>query len=153
MSLFVKYLCVLGLSMTPVLELRAAVPWGVASGLPLLPVLVVSIIGNMLPVPFILCFVHKLLHWMKGKNRFLGQVAEKLEQRAADKGEILEKYAMLGLFILVAVPLPGTGAWTGALVATLFRLPMKYAVPTIFGGVTTAGILMTLLSYGVDMLL
>lgn len=153
MNLFQKYLCVLGLSACPILELRAAIPWGVAGELPLIPVLLLSIVGNMIPIPFVVCYVHKLLHWMKGKSAFLGQVAEKLEKRAADKGEMLQKYEMLGLFILVAIPLPGTGAWTGALVAAMFRLTLRRAVPTIFCGVTAAGLLTALITCGVDWLI
>lgn len=153
MSLLQKYLCVLGLSACPILELRAAVPWGAANELPIIPVLLLSIIGNMLPTPFVICYVHRLLHWMKGKNAFLGQMAEKLENRAADKGALLEKYEMLGLFILVAIPLPGTGAWTGALVAAMFRLTLRRAIPAIFCGVTVAGVITTLITCGIGWLI
>ena len=153
MNLFLKYLSVLGLSVCPILELRAAIPWGVASDLPIIPVLLLSIIGNMFPVPFVICYVHRLLHWMKEKNAFLEQLAKKLENRAADKGELLEKYELLGLFVLVAIPLPGTGAWTGALVAAIFRLPLRRAVPAIFCGVTAAGLITALITCGVDWLL
>lgn len=153
MSIFLKYLTVLGMAMLPVIELRGSVPWGVANDLPLLPVLLISIIGNLLPVPFIILFLRKVLTWMKKKSTWLKNIAEKIENRARSKGDILVKYETFGLFVLVAIPLPGTGAWTGALVATMFDLRMKNALPAIFGGVTAAGLIMILVSYGVDMII
>jgi len=153
MTTLIKYLSVFGMAVLPVLELRGSVPWGVAQDLPLLPVLVVSILGNMLPVPFIILFLRKILAWMKTKSARLSAIAEKIENRGRIKGDILVKYEVLGLFILVAIPLPGTGAWTGSLVAAMFDLRLKNAVPAIFLGVVAAGIIMTLLSYGVDMLI
>lgn len=153
MNLLLKYLSVLGMAALPVVELRGAVPYGVALDLPLLSVLIVSVIGNMLPVPFIMLFIRQIFAWMKTKNRRLRALAEKLEARAQAKGDILVKYETLGLFILVAIPLPGTGAWTGSLIAALFNLRIRHAVPTIFFGVVTAGLIMSVLSYGVDMLI
>lgn len=153
MNTFLKYLSVFGMAMLPVLELRGSVPWGVAQDLPYLAVLAVSILGNMLPVPFIILFVRRIFAWMKKKSAWLASVAEKLEQRAHAKGKILVRYETLGLFILVAIPLPGTGAWTGSLVAALFDLRLKNALPAIFLGVTAAGLIMTILSYGVDILI
>lgn len=153
MNLFLKYLSVFGMAALPVLELRGAVPYGVAMDLPLPAVLTVSILGNLLPVPFIILFIRQILAWMKSKSRRLRGIAEKLEARAQAKGDILVKYETLGLFILVAVPLPGTGAWTGSLIAALFDLRMKHALPAIFLGVLTAGLIMSVVSYGVDMLI
>ena len=153
MNLFLKYLSVFGMAVLPVLELRGAGPYGVAMDLPLSAVLAVSILGNMLPVPFIILFIRKILAWMKLKSRRLRGIAESLEARAQAKGDILVKYETLGLFILVAIPLPGTGAWTGSLVAALFDLRMKHALPAIFLGVITAGLIMSVVSYGVDMLI
>ena len=153
MNTLLKYLTVFGMAMLPVLELRGSVPWGVAQDLPYLAVLFVSIIGNMVPVPFIILFVRRIFAWMRRKSTLLGNIAAKLEKRARDKGSILVKYETLGLFILVAIPLPGTGAWTGALVAALFDLRLKNALPAITCGVVTAGLIMTVLSYGVDVLI
>ena len=149
MSVLVKYLCVLGIAALPVLELRGAIPYGVANGLPYLGVLAVSIIGNMLPVPFIILFVRKIFDWMKKKSKFLAGIAEKLEKRAENKMDVIEKYEMLGLFILVAIPLPGTGAWTGSLISALLGLRLKNAFPMILLGVLTAGVIMMIISYGV----
>ncbi len=153
MNILLKYLSVLGMAALPVVELRGAVPYGVAMDLPLLSVLAVSVIGNMLPVPFIILFIRQIFAWMKKKSAWLRDIAEKLEKRAHSKGEILVKYETLGLFILVAIPLPGTGAWTGSIIAALFDLRMKNAVPAIFLGVVAAGVIMSVISYGVDMLI
>lgn len=153
MNLFLKYLSVFSMAMLPILELRGSVPWGVAQDLNYGLVLAVSILGNMVPVPFIILFIRQIFAWMKKKSTRLAQIAEKMEARAQSKGDILVKYETLGLFILVAIPLPGTGAWTGALVAALFDLRMKNALPAIFFGVVAAGLIMTFLSYGVDMLI
>ena len=154
MNLLLKYLSVLGISLLPVLELRAAVPYGVALDLPLTAVLIVSILGNMFPIPFIILFIRQILTWMKKKSPRLRGFAEKLEARAQAKGkELIVKYETFGLYVLVAIPLPGTGAWTGALIAALFNLRMKHALPAIFLGVVTAGLIMSVLSYGVDMLI
>ncbi len=153
MSTLAKYLIVFGMSMVPVIELRGAVPYGVASGLPLLPVLITAILGNMVPVPFILLFIRGILGWMKTREGFLRKIAEKLEARALSKSDVLEKYAALGLFMFVAIPLPGTGAWTGALIAAVFRLKAKHAIPAIFIGVISAGVIMSILSYGIKALI
>ncbi len=140
---------VIGIAMTPVLELRGAVPWGLAQDLEYIPVLTASIVGNMIPVPFIILFVRRVFDWMKKKSRRLGSIAEKLEKRAENKMDMLVKYELLGLYILVAIPLPGTGAWTGSLVAALFNLRLKNAFPAILLGVITAGIIMSVITYGV----
>ena len=149
MSVLVKYLCVLGIAALPVLELRGAIPYGVANGLPYFGVLAVSVIGNMLPVPFIILFVRKIFDWMKKKSKFLAGIVEKLEKRAENKMDVIEKYEMLGLFILVAIPLPGTGAWTGSLISALLGLRLTNAFPMILLGVLTAGVIMMIISYGV----
>ncbi len=154
MSLLVKYLTVFGMAMLPVVELRGAVPYGIALDLPYLPVLLFSIVGNMLPIPFIILFARKIFAWMKHKSARLGSIANKLEARAQAKGKAMfVKYETMGLFLFVAIPLPGTGAWTGALIAALFNLRLKLALPAIFGGVVTAGIIMSVLSFGVDLLI
>ncbi len=148
MSVFVKYLCVLGMSMLPIVELRGSVPFGVGMDLPLIPVLLVSIVGNMIPVPFIILFIRKIFEWMKKKSERLAGIVHRLEERAAKKGDMLVKYEMLGLFVLVAIPLPGTGAWTGALVAAMFNLRLKNALPVITLGVVAAGFIMSAVSWG-----
>ena len=141
-----------GLSMVPVIELRGAVPLGVSMGLPGWVVLAVSVLGNMVPVPFIILFIRHIFAWMRKKSAFLENLVCRLEKRAHDKAEILYRYEQLGLYILVAVPLPGTGAWTGALIAALLNIRLKVAAPVIFAGVLTAGIVMMIVSYGVGAL-
>ncbi len=153
-SLLIKYLTVFGMSMLPIIELRGAVPYGVALDLPYLEVLLISIIGNMIPIPFIILFIRKIFAWMKKKSERLGRLVERLEAKAQAKGkEMLVKYETWGLYIFVAIPLPGTGAWTGALIAALFDLRLKNALPAIFCGVVTAGLIMTAISFGVDFLI
>lgn len=131
------------ISMVPVVELRGAIPYGVANGLAPWFACILSIIGNMLPVPFILLFIRKILHWMKRYPK-LGKIALRLEARASNKSGRVRKSELVGLCILVAVPLPGTGAWTGALVAALMEMRMKRALPIILLGVVIAGLVVTL---------
>lgn len=151
MNTFVKYLSVFGVSMLPVLELRGAIPYGVAMDLNYPLLFTLSVLGNMLPVPFIIVFIRRIFAWMKAKSEILKKIALKLENKAIGKSDIIKKYETLGLLILVAIPLPGTGAWTGALVAAIFDIRLKYSIPAIFAGVLIAGIIMTCLSYGIDM--
>lgn len=143
-----KILVTFLISMVPVIELRGALPIGVGMGLAPMTALIVSIIGNMVPVPFIIIFIRRILDWMHRFEKF-DRIATKLEAKAAKGGEKLIKYELFGLFLLVAVPLPGTGAWTGSLVAALFDLRLKNAVPVIFAGVVAAGIVVFLITYGV----
>lgn len=137
------------ISMVPVIELRLGLPYGIALGLSYPVALGVAILGNMLPVPFIIIFIEKIFAWMrKHMPRFDGFIS-KMETKADQKRETIEKYGYLGLLILVAIPLPGTGAWTGSLVAALMNLDFKKAVPCIFVGVLIAAGIMTAVTYGV----
>ncbi len=147
-SFGMKILLTFLVSMVPVIELRGALPIGVGFGLDPVLALVVSILGNMVPVPFIILFIRKILDWMKRFDKFR-LIAEKLEAKAKKHEGKIQKYEALGLFFLVAIPLPGTGAWTGSLVAALFDIRLKTAVPIIFAGVVTAGIVVFLITYGV----
>ena len=149
MSNAIRLLATAALAAVPVIELRGAIPLGVSAGLPVWQVLLVSILGNMAPVPLIMLFVRQVFAWMEHRSGRLAKKVVWLERRARTKGAILQRYRLLGLFILVAIPLPGTGAWTGALVATPFDLRMRSAVPAIFLGVTAAGLIMCVVSYGV----
>ena len=140
------------ISMVPVVELRGAIPYAYANGVAPWLAFVLSVAGNMLPVPFILLFIRKIFAWMKKYPR-LGKIAYKLENRAKNKSSGVRKSEIVGLCILVAIPLPGTGAWTGALVAALMEMRMKRALPTIFLGVIIAGIAVTLVvSLGIEAL-
>lgn len=142
-----NYLWVFFLSMVPVLELRAAIPVGATLGLEWVANYLICVIGNMIPVPFILLFIRHVLEWMK-KVPHLDKIAVWVENKAQKNTPKVQKYASLGLLIFVALPLPGTGAWTGALVAAMLDMRMKYAVPSIFCGVLIAGLIMSLASYG-----
>ena len=134
-------------SMFPIVELRGAIPLGVGLGLDLFEVYIVSVIGNMLPVPFIVLFIRPIIEWLK-KFKFFAKIVKKFEEKTLNKSDRVRKYKILGLFIFVAIPLPGTGAWTGAALAGLMNMRLKHSVPAIFFGVVTAGVIMMLLSYG-----
>lgn len=131
--------------MVPVIELRGAIPIALAKDIEPWVAFMLAVFGNMLPVPFILVFVRSVFNWMK-KYEKLGQIVTKLEARAESKSESVRKYELVGLCILVAIPLPGTGAWTGALVAALMKMRIRRALPTIFVGVVIAGVIVTLVS-------
>ena len=137
------------ISMVPVIELRGAIPIGTGMGLPLWLAIFVSIIGNMVPVPFIIVFIRKIFEWMRKKLPKLDGLVSKLEARADKHKETVLKYEFWGLFLLVAIPLPGTGAWTGALVAAMMDMRLKKAVPAIFFGVVTAGIIVAFATSGI----
>ena len=138
-------------SMVPVIELRGAIPIGVAMGLNPWVAFIVSAIGNMVPVPFIILFVRKIFLWMRKFEKFR-RLVDWFEAKGEKAGEKLVKYEMFGLFLLVAIPLPGTGAWTGSLVAALFDLQLKRSVPIIFAGVLAAGLIVLFVTYGVVLL-
>lgn len=136
-------------SMIPVIELRGGIPFGVALGLNPWLALVACIIGNMIPVPFIIVYIRRIFLWMRRRIPKLGRMVDRLEQRAHLKGKTVSKYKYLGLYLFVAIPLPGTGAWTGSLAAAFLDMPLRRALPSVFCGVLTAGILVTALTYGV----
>ena len=135
-------------SMLPIVELRGAIPLGVSLGLDPILCLGVSLVGNMVPIPFIIIFIRRILDWMKTKNSRLVRFAERLEKKAYSKGDLLYKGEIIGLILIVAVPLPGTGAWTGSLIAALLNIRLKAAIPAIAAGVVIAGLLVVGLTYG-----
>ncbi len=139
-------------AMAPVLELRGAIPLGVAGGLTPLAAMVIAIAGNMVPIPFLILFIRRIFNWLKTHSR-LRLLVERLEARATEKSQLVLRYAWVGLCILVAIPLPGTGAWTGALVAAVLDMRLKKALPAITLGVTIAGFIVTCLTFGVTHLL
>ena len=140
------------LSMAPVVELRGALPWAIAHGLPVWLSYLLCVFCNMIPVPFILLFIKKILEWMKTRRR-LAKYALWLEDHAQKKLDVYYKYKLLGLFILVAIPLPGTGAWTGALIAAFLNIRLRHALPAITLGLLIAGSLVTLMTLGLIHLL
>lgn len=143
-----KYLATLIISMIPVIELRGAIPIGVGLGLSHAEAMGISIIGNMLPVPFIILFIRPIFRWMTKKSGKLARLAEKLEAKAEGKWDKIHRYQFFALTIFVAIPLPGTGAWSGALIAAVMNMRLRNALPSILLGVLIAGILVSGITYG-----
>ena len=142
-----KMLMTFLIAMTPVSELRGAIPIAVAHGLNVWLAIAAGILGNLLPVPFLILFIRKLFNWLRRHIAFLDGLVTRMEERAKKKSELVKKSEFLGLFLLVAIPLPGTGAWTGALVAAMMDMRLKRAFPAITLGVVAAGLLIGLLSH------
>ena len=140
-------------AMVPVIELRGAIPWAVAQGLDIWTASITSIVGNMVPVPFIIVFIRKIFELMRRISPKLNGVVTKMESKAEKHRETVNRYKFWGLLILVAIPLPGTGAWTGALVAAMMEMRLKDAVPAIFVGVVVAAIIVAMVTCGVTFLI
>lgn len=136
-------------SMLPVVELRGGIPFGVGVGLSLPLAVTASVIGNMLPVPFLVLFTRRVFQWLRDHLPKLDGFIRALENRAQSKMAVVKKYRFWGLLILVAIPLPGTGAWTGALVAAVMNLRLKMSFPAIFGGVIIAAAIVSLVTLGI----
>lgn len=147
-----EFLLTLLVSMVPVIELRGGIPFGVAAGLPVWAAYLAAVIGNLLPVPFIVVYIRRVFMFMRQHMPRLNRLVDKMEQKAHLKSASVMKYQYLGLAIFVAIPLPGTGAWTGALVAAFLDMRLKKAMPSIVGGVLSAGLIISILSYGVKSL-
>lgn len=143
-----KILAVFFLSMVPLIELRGSIILGFGLGLEWYTTYIVSIIGNILPIPIILLFVRAVFNFMKKLGGKLESIAVWFEEKGTSKSAKVTKYASLGLFLFVAIPLPGTGAWMGALIASLLRMRIKHSMLSIFLGVLCAGLIMSLACYG-----
>ena len=144
-----KELCVFFCSMIPIIELRGAIPLGAALGLPMWQTFLISIVGNMIPVPIILLFVKKVLEFMsRSKIKFFNKVANWLYAKAEKNRARIEKYAFWGVAIFVGIPLPMTGAWTGTLVAAVINMRFLKAFFSALIGVLMAAVIMTFISYG-----
>lgn len=144
-----KFIATFFISMVPVIELRGGLPYGIGFGLDYPLALTAALIGNMVPVPFILVYISRIFLWLRGRHKKLDAFITKLETKAHLKSETVEKYGPLGLLLFVAIPLPGTGAWTGALVAALMNMKFKHALPCIFLGVCIAAAIITAVTFGV----
>ena len=129
-------------SMIPVVELRGGIPFGVAAGLPVWAAFLAAVIGNLIPVPFIIVYIRRIFQWMRRRMPRLNSLVDKLERKAHLKGQRVSKYKYLGLMLFVAIPLPGTGAWTGSLAAAFLGMRLKKAMPAVVLGVLTAGCIM-----------
>ena len=147
------FLHTLLMSMVPVVELRGAIPYGLAMGLDPWPTYLAAVVGNMIPVPLIMVSIRRLFNWMRQRSAWLGQRVDWLEQRAERKSDLVKRYALAGLIILVAIPLPGTGAWTGALVAAVMSMRLRQSFLAILAGVLIAGVIVLLICGGISLIL
>lgn len=143
-------LCVFFCSMLPVIELRGAIPMGIALGLPWWQTFLISVVGNLVPVPFILLLINAIIKWMsESKVKFFNKIAVFLLERVQKKRAMIEKYSFWGLCLFIAIPLPVTGAWTGSLVAAVIGMKPHKAFLSAVLGVLIAGVVVTLISVGV----
>lgn len=151
-NIIVKYIIVFLVSMVPLIELRGAIPIAVGLGLDKLISFVIAIVGNMIPVPIIYLFARKVLEWGKDK-KIIGKFFTWCLNKGERGGKKLEAKAGRGLywalFIFVGIPLPGTGAWTGTLAASMLKLDFKKTVLAVVAGVLLAGLIMMAVSFGV----
>lgn len=138
-------LVVLALAASPIAELRVAIPWAIWHDFPWYYAFLLAIIGNIIPVPLLLLFFNTLSRFLS-KNGILSRMLHRLSERTRRRGKIIEKYERIGLILFVAIPLPLTGAWTGALAATLFGLRFKHAFLSILTGILISGAIVTIFS-------
>lgn len=143
-----KLIATFFISMVPVIELRGGLPYGITLGLDYPLALTAAVLGNMVPVPFIIVYIRHIFTWLRKRSKWWDEKIARLEKRAHLKGRGVRKYSTIGLCILVAIPLPGTGAWTGALVAAVLDMRLKKAIPAIFLGVCIAAAIMTMVTFG-----
>ena len=150
--MILQYLIVFLISMVPLVELRLAIPYAVGMGLPIVPSIIVAVVGNMVPVPFIFLFARRILEWGKDK-KYIGKFFTWCLEKGEKGGRKLEEKAGRGLYValllFVGIPLPGTGAWTGTLAASILDLDFKKSVLFVLLGVLLAGAIMLLGSLGV----
>lgn len=140
------------ISMVPILELRGGLIAASILNIDMMRAIGICILGNIIPIPFILLFITPIFTWLKSTKLFKPMV-EKLESKAMDKSDRIQKYEFIGLMLFVGVPLPGTGAWTGSLIAALLGIKLKKAVPAIFLGLIMATVIMCIVSYGIPFLM
>ena len=144
-----KLLATFFISMVPVVELRLGLPYGIALGLNYWLALWAAVLGNMLPVPFIIIYIRRIFSWLRKHMPKLDSFITKLENKAHLKGETVKKYGPIALCLFVGIPLPGTGAWTGALIAALMDIRLKHAIPSVLLGVCMAAAIMTCITFGI----
>ena len=147
-----KCLFTMLVSMVPIIELRGGLPFGVALGLPYHLAFPAAVIGNIIPAPFIIVYIRRIFLMMRKYMPRLNNLVDRLEKKAHLKGKQMQKYQYLGLWLFVAIPLPGTGAWTGSLAAAFLDMRLKKAMPAVVLGVLTAGcIMLTLTHVGINL--
>jgi uncharacterized membrane protein len=144
-----KYFYTFLISMLPVIELRGGIPFGINAGIEPFEAMIICLIGNIIPVPFVMLFARDIMKWLKKKSPRFRDLITRYEKKTAKKAKKVNELKLLGLTLFVAVPLPGTGAWTGALIASMLEIRMKYAIPAIALGLVVAGLLITLGCIGI----
>ena len=140
-------------AMVPVVELRGAIPFGVGLGLLHWQAFLAAVLGNMIPIPFIIVYIRRIFQWLRRRSAGLDRLVTRLEKRAHLKGRKVNQFRVLGLCLFVAIPLPGTGGWSGALAAAFLDMRLKTALPSIFLGILLAGFLVTGITFGFSFLL
>lgn len=143
-----KEIIVLIISMVPILELRGGLIAASLLGVNIVTAIGFCIVGNLIPIPFILLFITPIFRWLK-RTKLFRPLVEKLEKKSMSKSDQIKKYEFLGLVLFVGIPLPGTGAWTGSLIASLLDIKFKKAFPAIICGLILATIIMSIISYGI----
>ena len=142
-----KMLLTMLVSMIPIIELRGGLPFGVALGLPYYLAFPAAVVGNLIPAPFIIVYIRRVFGLMRKYLPRLNGLVDNLEKKAHLKGKKVQKYQYIGLWLFVAIPLPGTGAWTGCLAAAFLGMRLKKAMPAVVLGVLTAGCIMLALTH------
>ena len=146
--MFKKYFIIFIISMVPILELRGGLIAAALLKVNFFTAIIICILGNLIPIPFILLFITPIFRWLK-RTKLFKPLVEKLEKKSMSKSDQIKKYEFLGLVLFVGIPLPGTGAWTGSLIASLLDIKFKKAFPAIICGLILATIIMSTLSYGI----
>ena len=131
------------ISMIPILELRGGLIAAALLGVDIVPAIAICLVGNILPVPFILWFITPIFNWLK-RTRLFRPLVEKLEKKSMGKSDKIQKYEFIGLILFVGIPLPGTGAWTGALIASLLHMKIRKSFPAICLGILIATVIMSI---------
>ena len=148
LSFMPKEVIIFIISMVPILELRGGLVAASFLKIGLFKAIIICILGNLVPIPFIIFFIKPIFNWMK-KTKLLKPIVEKLEKKSIAKSNDIKKYEFWGLALFVGIPLPGTGAWTGALIASLIEMDIKKAFAAIGVGLVIATIIMSTISYGI----
>lgn len=142
-----RELIVVFFSMIPISELRGSIPLGISLGLSPIHAAIISILGNMTIVPFLLKLLHPIMGYFERTHLFKSTIGW-VKNRSMKKARIIKKYSLVGLFLFVAIPLPTTGVWTAAVIATILKLDYKKALISIFLGIVVAGIIVVTISHG-----
>jgi uncharacterized membrane protein len=144
-----KFFYTLIISMLPVIELRGGIPFGIKMGYEPFEAMIICLIGNIIPVPFVMLFARDIMARLKEKSPKFRRLITRYEEKTKIKAKKVRDLSLLGLLLFVAIPLPGTGAWTGAVIASMLEIRMKYAIPMIALGLVIAALLITLGCIGI----